>query len=173
LLWTESKVSFAGRFWQLDGETMEPKPFQKPHPPIWFGANAPAALRRGVRHGDGFFGAGSTTTAVFAEQVAIVREELERQHRDPARFPIVKRVYINLDDDAEHARSRMADGLVRIYGEFGRRLEPVAVAGPPDVCIAALREVAAAGAEMILLNTVVDQAEQMERLAAEVTPHVL
>src|SRR5207244_1234139 len=37
-LWTESRVTFDGRFWQLKGAAMEPKPFQKPHPPIWFGA---------------------------------------------------------------------------------------------------------------------------------------
>ena len=62
--------------------------------------------------------------------------------------------------------------LVRIYGDFGRQLEPVAVTGPPDACASGLREVAAAGAEMILLNTVFDQTEQMERLAAEVITQV-
>ena len=55
-LWTEPQVTFAGRFWQLDGAAMEPKPFQKPAPPVWFGANQPPALRRAVRLGDGFFG---------------------------------------------------------------------------------------------------------------------
>ena len=33
-LWTEPRVTFEGRFWQLDGAAMEPKPFQKPNPPI-------------------------------------------------------------------------------------------------------------------------------------------
>src|SRR3984957_19761319 len=36
-LWTESRVTFDGEFWQLDGAAMEPKPFQKPFPPVWFG----------------------------------------------------------------------------------------------------------------------------------------
>ena len=171
-LWTEPTVTFDGRFWRLDGETMEPKPFQKPYPPIWFGGSAPTALRRAVRHGDGFFGAGSTTTAAFAEQVSTVRYELEQHERDPGSFRIAKRVYIAVDDDAAQARQRMAAGLVRIYGDFGHQLEPVAVTGSPDACTAGLREVAEAGAEMILLNTVFDQTEQMERLAAEVMPHV-
>jgi len=35
-----------------------------------------------------------------------------------------------------------------------------------------LRQVVAAGAERILLNPLFDQAEQMERLAGEVMPHV-
>ncbi|GDY32275.1 hypothetical protein GTS_39080 [Gandjariella thermophila] len=47
-----------------------------------------------------------------------------------------------------------------------------AVAGTPDDCVRGLREVAEAGAEMILLNPLFDEAEQMERLAAEVLPHL-
>ena len=111
-------VTFDGRFWQLDGAAMEPKPFQKPHPPLWFGGSAPAALRRAVRHGDGFFGAGSSTTAEFAEQVPIVREALAEHGRDPASFRIAKRVYIAVDDDAERARAahgrRLGRGLRRL-----------------------------------------------------------
>jgi probable F420-dependent oxidoreductase len=172
-LWTEPRVTFDGRFWQLDGAAMEPKPFQKPHPPIWIGGSHPAAVRRAVRHGDGFLGAGSTTTAQFAEQVRIVRAALEEQGRDPAGFRIAKRVYVSLDDDADIARQRMAAALDRLYGYFGLPdLTPVAVYGPPDACVRGLREVAAAGAELILLTSLFDETEQMERLATEVVPHV-
>jgi probable F420-dependent oxidoreductase len=169
-LWTEPRVTFEGRFWQLDGAAMEPKPFQKPNPPIWFGANHPAALRRAVRYGDGFFGAGSTTTAQFAEQVRIVREALAEAGRDPASFRIAKRIYIAVDDDAECARQHVAASLVRLYGDFGRSLEPAAVSGPPDACVEGVREVAEAGAELILFTPFFNEAEQMERLAAEVAP---
>lgn len=62
-MWTESRVNFDGRFWQLNDAAMEPKPFQKPHPPIWFGGGHPDALRRAARLADGFIGAGSSTTA--------------------------------------------------------------------------------------------------------------
>ena len=48
----------------------------------------------------------------------------------------------------------------------------MAVYGPPDTVAAGLRAVAAAGAEMIQLNTMFDHAAQMERLAAEVLPQV-
>jgi len=43
-LWTEPRVDFDGRFWQLKDAAMEPKPFQKPHPPIWFGASHPVRM---------------------------------------------------------------------------------------------------------------------------------
>jgi probable F420-dependent oxidoreductase len=170
-LWTEPRVTFDGRFWQLKDAAMEPKPFQKPHPPIWFGANHPDALRRAVRHGDGFFGAGSSTTTQFAGQVPIVRQALAEAGRDPAGFGIAKRVYIAVDDDAQRAHQRIAASLHRLYGYFGLSgLEAVAVYGPPHACVRGLREVAEAGAELILLTPLFDEAEQMERLAAEVVP---
>lgn len=172
-LWTEPQVTFEGRFWQLEGAAMEPRPFQKPHPPIWFGANHPAALRRAVEYGDGFFGAGSTTTARFAEQVPIVRQALADAGRDPAAFRIAKRIYIVVDDDPKRARDLVNEGLHQLYGPtMGRAVEPVAVSGPPEACVEGARQVAEAGAELILFSTFFDQSEQMERLAAEVVPHL-
>jgi alkanesulfonate monooxygenase SsuD/methylene tetrahydromethanopterin reductase-like flavin-dependent oxidoreductase (luciferase family) len=145
-LWTEPRVNFTGRFWQLDGAAMEPKPFQKP---------------------------GSQTTAQFAQQVQIVRDELAQQHRDPAGFSLGKRVYIAVDDDPGRAHDRMAAALDRLYGSFGLRdMTPVSVFGPPDACVRGLRDVAAAGAELILVNPLFDDEEQMERLAGEVIPQL-
>jgi probable F420-dependent oxidoreductase len=171
-LWTEPRVDFDGRFWQLEGAGMEPKPFQKPHPPLWFGGSHPNALRRSVRYGDGFFGAGSSTTAQFAQQVPVVREALAEGGRDPSTFGIAKRVYVVVDEDAERARQRADAALVDIYGDFGRSLSPVVVSGPPEACAAGVRDVVAAGAGLILFTPFFDQTEQMERLAAEVIPQV-
>jgi alkanesulfonate monooxygenase SsuD/methylene tetrahydromethanopterin reductase-like flavin-dependent oxidoreductase (luciferase family) len=166
-------VDFDGRFWQLAGAAMEPKPVQQPHPPVWIGANRPSALRRAAEVADGFFGAGSSTTATFAEQVPVVRAALADAGRDPANFRIAKRVYIAVDDDGDRARQQAANLLNHIYASFGRTdMESVAVYGPPDACAAGLRDVAAAGAELILLHPVSDDAEQMERLAGEVLPAV-
>jgi len=41
LLWTRSRVDFDGRHYRLQGAIAEPKPVQRPHPPIWIGANGP------------------------------------------------------------------------------------------------------------------------------------
>jgi probable F420-dependent oxidoreductase len=171
-LWTEPEVHFDGRFWQLAGLAQEPKPVQRPAPPLWFGGSHPAALRRAVRLGDGFFGAGSQTTAQFAEQVPLVRRALEEAGRDDG-FRIAKRVYVAVDDDPGRARERMAAALHDLYAVFGAGdLSPVAVTGRPADCVAGLQAVADAGAEMILLHPLFDEADQMERLAAEVMPSV-
>jgi probable F420-dependent oxidoreductase len=171
-LWTQPRVTFDGEFWQLTDAAMEPKPAQKPHPPIWFGANTEPALRRAVRLGDGFFGAGSSSAASFAANVAIVRQALAEAGRAPDSFGIAKRIYIAVDDDAGRARVRMNDAMERIYGRRVPSIEAAAVAGTAADCIREVSAVAAAGAELILFTTVFDQPEQMERLAAEVMPYV-
>jgi alkanesulfonate monooxygenase SsuD/methylene tetrahydromethanopterin reductase-like flavin-dependent oxidoreductase (luciferase family) len=164
--WTEPRITFSGRFWQLDGASMEPKPFQKPYPPLWIGANHPAAVRRALRYGNGFFGAGSSTTAQFAQQVHVLREALAESQQDFSTFQIAKRVYIAVDDNVTRAHERVDAGLKQIYGSSG--MTAVAVYGPPSACIKGLREVAEAGAELIQLHPLFDESEQMERLSAEV-----
>ncbi|HTU95185.1 MAG TPA: LLM class flavin-dependent oxidoreductase [Solirubrobacteraceae bacterium] len=166
--WTEPVIDFDGHWWKLQGATMEPKPVQKPYPPLWFGGSAPAGMRRAVRHADGFMGAGSQTPAQFAEQVTIVREELRAQGRDPGTFRIGKRVYVYVDDDAARGHRRLDEALTEHYGRSG--WSEHILAGPPETCVAGIRRVADAGAELILLNSLVDDAEQLERLAAEVIP---
>jgi probable F420-dependent oxidoreductase len=166
--WTESEINFDGRLWKLEGASMEPKPVQQPYPPVWFGGSAPAGMRRAVRSGDGFMGAGSQTTAQFAEQVKVVRHELSAQGRLPDTFRIGKRVYVHVEDDAARGRRRLEDALSQHYGRGGWSEQ--ILAGPAEECIAGIRAVADAGAELILLNPLVDEAQQLERLALEVVP---
>src|SRR2546422_5473771 len=80
-------------------------------------------------------------------------------------------VYIAVDEDTDRARRRLGESLQRFCPFFqSHHLEAFPVYGPPDACVRGLREVAEAGAELILLNPVFDEAEQMERLVAEVMP---
>jgi alkanesulfonate monooxygenase SsuD/methylene tetrahydromethanopterin reductase-like flavin-dependent oxidoreductase (luciferase family) len=171
-LWTEPLVTFDGEFWQLKDAPMEPKPFQKPYPPLWFGGASEPALRRAVRLGDGFFGAGSSPADKFAEQVQIVRTALAEAARPAESFPIAKRVYIAIDDDPERARKRINAALERIYGHRVPAIEAAAIAGTAADCIREVNLVAAAGAELILFTALFDQREQMELLAADVIPQV-
>lgn len=170
-LWTEPRVTFQGEFYRLDGIPMEPKPLQRPHPRLWFGAHDERALRRAVALGDAFMGAGSLSTARFAGEVRLLRRLLEEAGRDPASFPVAKRVYIAVDRDRARAAKRLADW----FGAFYRRpalAEEVSVWGGPDECADGLRAVLAAGAGWLMLNPVFDELEQAEILAAEVAPAI-
>src|SRR6201996_9162975 len=174
-LWTAPSVTFDGEFFQLAGARMEPKPFQKPYPRLWFGGAAETAVRRGVRLCDGFFGAGSSTTSAFASQVGVVRSALAGAGRKEGfgkgEFPIAKRVYIGIDSsDGGRARERMNEALAGTYGQRVPAIEAAAVTGTAAECAAGVRAVIDAGAEMILFTPLWDLAEHMEQVAAEVIP---
>ena len=168
-LWTESRVTFDGRFWKLTDAAMEPKPVQKPHPPIWFGAHHPNALRRAVELGDGFIGAGSASTAKFIDEVRTLRGLLAGAGRDPATFGVGKRVYIAIDEDRARAGKRLAEWFAAFYGnaELAAR---VAVWGGPAECVEGLREIVEGGARFLMLNSVFDELDQLERFASEIAP---
>lgn len=171
-LWTQDHVDHDGEFWQLSNASMAPKPFQKPHPPLWFGGSGPAALQRAVTHGTGFFGAGSMPTAKFAGQVRFVRTALADAGRAVEDFSIAKRVYVAVDSDAGRARERINTELARLYGRVSADVEAAAIAGTPDDCVRELRDVIDAGAELVLFTPLFDQAEHAERLATEIIPRL-
>lgn len=54
-LWTKDSPEFAGRYVSFKDVAFEPKPVQKPHPPVWFGGDAPAVLRRTARYATGWW----------------------------------------------------------------------------------------------------------------------
>ena len=170
-LWTQERAEFDGELWKLEGVPMSPKPIQKPHPPLWFGGRHPDGLRRVARLADGFMGAGSTTTDQFREHVQTIRAELERGGRDPLSFPIAKRVYVALDDDAERAERRLREWFGAWYGraEMG---SAVSVWGSVEACAEGLMEVVEAGAGSLMLNPVFDYEDHLESLASEIAPRL-
>ncbi len=62
-LWTQEVPSHAGKFARFADVRFEPKPAQRPHPPIVIGGQVEAALRRAARHGDGWYGYALTVAA--------------------------------------------------------------------------------------------------------------
>ena len=170
-LWTEENFTFEGKFWQIEKASLLPRPFQKPHPPVWFGANSPAALKRAVKHGSGFIGAGSSSSGDFKSKVQTVLSALAEAKKGSADFIIGKRVYLAVDRDRERAAKRLREWFGLFYGQADLA-DRVAVWGSAEECVERLREIVAAGARLLLLNPVFDMMEQMEVLASEVVPRL-
>ena len=170
-LWSQETVDFDGRFWQLEGAWIAPRPAQQPLP-IWFGGRHPDQLRRAVDHGDGWIGAGSTTTAQFSEHVRIVQRRMDETGRDPASFPIAKRVYVALDDDRARAERRLRDWFGVRYAPRPQLGSQVSVWGSAAQCVEGLQAVLDAGAQMLMLNHAFDHVEHLDALAEEVVPHL-
>jgi len=163
-LWAPGEAGYDGELYRFGGVVLEPKPVQRPGPPLWMGGGVPAALRRAARLADGWIGSGSSSIDDFVEQSATVVRELEAAGRERAAFPIAKRVYIAVEDDAAVAHDRLSAVLDAMYGMPGLGAR-VGVAGPPEHCAAQLRRLADAGAEELVLAPVYGHRAQLDRLA--------
>jgi len=170
-LWTQPTATFAGEYWQLAGVAQEPKPVQRPHPPLWFGAREPAALRRAVRLGNGWMGAGSSSNADFKAQATSIRGFLDDAKRDPATFTVSKRVYIAIDANKSRAEERLRTWFGIRYGRADMASR-VAVWGGANECLDRLAELVASGAEHLLLNSAFDHMEHLDLFAQDIIPHL-
>ena len=170
-LWEQPKAIYSGDFWTLNGQQMEPKPIQKPHPPVLFGGRHPDSMKRAVRYADGWIGAGSASTDEFKRQVSTLRDLLDAAGRDHSTFPISKRVYVAIDNNEDRAERRLREWFGPQYGnpDLGSQ---VTVWGSTSRCVEGLAEVVEAGAEMLVLNSAFDFMEQMEALHRDVIPQL-
>lgn len=83
LLWSEPRATFAGRYYQLKDAIAEPKPVQRPHPPIWIGSKGERMLRLTARHADVWH----SNAPTFEESVALSKRldaELTKRKREPS-----------------------------------------------------------------------------------------
>jgi len=98
LLWSEHSPRFNGQYTKIEGIVLEPKPVQKPHPPIWVGGEGPAALRRAARIGNAWYPIGSNnahlldTLPRLKAGIAKLRKATSDAGRDPASVEVAFRV---------------------------------------------------------------------------------
>jgi alkanesulfonate monooxygenase SsuD/methylene tetrahydromethanopterin reductase-like flavin-dependent oxidoreductase (luciferase family) len=101
-----------GKFYSFGPVKFEPKPVQKPHPPIVFGGETPAALRRAAALGDGWYGVNHSPESA-AQRVGELRRLLAEAGRKDAPFEMtVSCGYPNLT--REQVRAYAESGIDRI-----------------------------------------------------------
>ena len=163
-LWTQSSVSYQGRFYHLDGATMNPKPVQKPHPPLWMGVGHPNALRRAAVLSDGWMGSGGSSIAEFGRSVPLLKEALCAAGRDPEKFPISKRVFMAVDEKPERARAALLRWFTEVYHDPDGT-DASGIWGTPEQVREKLEALVGMGANHLMLNPVFRYAEQLEAVA--------
>ena len=93
-LWTEERPAYRGKHVNFADVIFEPKPIQKPHPPIWVGGESPAALRRTIRLGDAWYPGNNSQTKPLdtpdrlRAAIAELKRLAEKARRDPASIAI-------------------------------------------------------------------------------------
>ena len=82
-LWTQERTNFDGRYYKLADAIANPKPVQRPYPPIWIGASGPTTLKLVARHADVWNIAGGEPDKV-EELTAMLVEACGAVGRDPS-----------------------------------------------------------------------------------------
>jgi probable F420-dependent oxidoreductase len=110
-LWTEDVVEHHGEFYDFEPVMFEPKPVQKPHPPLVIGGESDRALRRAARACDGWIGMAHTPESVRAQTDKLRRYEVEEGRADR---PVEVTVMGSVDTaaDVERWESAGVDRLI-------------------------------------------------------------
>lgn len=158
-LWTEDHVSFAGSEFHLKDVTIDPKPLQKPRPPIWLAANSDPAVIRAARISDGWMIGPHSAIDELERQVILCRKSWNEAGKAgrPA-VPIIRETFVAKThrEAVEKARPCLEQLYRAIYvkwkqneamsdpGElswaFDRLAEGRFILGSPEECVDQIRE---------------------------------
>ena len=172
-LWRDTPASFEGRFSRFDRVSVDPKPIQRPGPPIWIGGRSDAALVRAARQGDGWMSY-VVHAERYARSVARIREEAGRAGRDLGGFVNAHLAFVTIGDDYDKARDTWVRLLSKRYAQdFGPLAKKYGIIGTAAQCAEQLERFIDAGCACFVMNPICDNEHterQFEQIAAEILP---
>jgi probable F420-dependent oxidoreductase len=126
-LWTDDVVAHEGEFYRVPAARQDPKPVQRPHPPVLLGGTAPGALRRAGRLTDGWVSSSRADLDRIGESIDLVRAGAAEAGRDPAALRFVCRGVVKVGP-----RTGRLSGS---YSEIAADLEAVAAQGITELFV--------------------------------------
>jgi probable F420-dependent oxidoreductase len=137
-IWTQAEAAYHGALVRFDAMIANPKPVQRPHPPVLVGGAFPYSARRAIRYGDGWLPSTGGSRTHLQEEIPRFRQMAAEAGRDPASLPITA-WYPPRDID-----------LLRGYHALG--VERVVFSVPSDPAAEVLPHLDAIGALMAALR---------------------
>jgi alkanesulfonate monooxygenase SsuD/methylene tetrahydromethanopterin reductase-like flavin-dependent oxidoreductase (luciferase family) len=157
---------FEGEFYSTGGVLLEPRPLQRPRPPIWVASwGSPAGLRRVARLGDGWLASAyNTTPERFRQGLDRLAGELRRAGRAPASFPsAIATTWLHVTEDRAAAERLLGEVLAPMLHRPAEELRaaPLLV-GPAALCAERLAAFVAAGVRRIFVWPLGHETRQLE-----------
>jgi len=121
-LWSEDEVTFHGRFFQLDGVTIAPKPLQQPRPPILIGADTVTTVAKVPEVADHWIASRRHSKAFLREAVPVYKAALE-QNGKPFKGLFIFRD-LCIADSSKEAENRVRGAYERQYQHYHREGQP-------------------------------------------------
>ena len=170
-LWTEDNVNHKGRFFNVANLTLGPRPVQKPHPPIWTGGSAEAALKRAGAWANGFI-SGSSAIADFAATWNKIASYAAAAGRNPNEITKASLAFMAINDDKAKAVKTIEDYRMRYYGRLRGAIEPVSIVGAPAQCIEKIHYFFSKGIDTLIIGVADPDPRQLDVFGEKVLPVV-
>ena len=161
-LWTNDAPAYRGRHVAFDNILFRPKPVQKPHPPIWIGGESEPAMRRAIKHGNGWYPASSNpanrldTAARVASAIENFKGMAAKAGRDAKSIALAHVVLWPVNWEAEAAISGGRRTMTGTSAEILDDVATMAKSGVGDICLS------------FHGTTVAEIVARMERFAGEI-----
>jgi len=151
-LWTQEVSNYRGKYYTLNGAELEPKPLQKPHPPIVIGGIGENMLKLIAEHADGW-NAFFLTEKEFVSKSEILEGYCEEIGRDPSDIEVSHHCHIFISND-----QREIDRNIEIFRgrQTPEKFKEVNLIGTPDEIVERIEKYKEAGVvrlQLVFLDT--------------------
>jgi probable F420-dependent oxidoreductase len=119
-LWSDEVVKFTGDFYEIPPSRFDPKPVQRPNPPLLLGGNVPAAWRRAGRLGDGWLGGSMADLTRLDAVIGTVKQAAGEAGRDRDSLRFVCRGVVRVRPPGAPDRKPLVGSLDEIRGDLDR-----------------------------------------------------
>jgi probable F420-dependent oxidoreductase len=170
-LWTEENVTHKGKFFTVENLTVGPRPVQQPHPPIWTGGSAEAALKRAGTWADGFI-SGSSAIVDFHVTWDKIASYAAAAGRDPNQIEKASLAFMAIDDDKATAVKTIENYTMRYYGRLRGDVEPVSIVGSAAQCAEKIDYFFSKGIDTLIIGVADPDPRQLDLFGEKVLPKV-
>jgi len=170
-LWTEDNVTHKGRFFNVENISIGPRPIQKPHPPIWTGGSAEAALKRAGTWADGFI-CGSSAIPDFPTTWEKVSGYAKAAGRDPNKIAKAGLTFMAINDDQAKAVKTVEDYVMRYYGRLRADVANTSLVGTSAAIIDRIGDFLSKGLDTLIIGLADPDPRQLDLFGEKVLPRL-
>jgi alkanesulfonate monooxygenase SsuD/methylene tetrahydromethanopterin reductase-like flavin-dependent oxidoreductase (luciferase family) len=180
-MWTENHITYNSEHFQISDYTLQPKPHQRPHPPIYVGGGSRRAFRRLAEHADGWIAPSAMTAEDLAQGVQVLTDYW-RQGGRAGRPRVVAELNMAIgtsvsesqkEVEAWHASFHRQSRMPILSGSNAPTVVRSGAIGPAELGVEMIRDLVAAGADEVMCRFIAfDWQEQFALLARDILPHV-
>ena len=176
-LWNEKgepdsqSLNYDGKYYRLKGASIQPRPYQKPHPPIMIASwGSEQGLRRVAKYGDGWMASAyNITPAKFSEKWKLLLNYRREMNKDVEQFEnSLMTMFGYIDNDKETVQSMVKNVLSPALGRPSDELNNLLLFGSSDECIKKISLLYESGVKRIHFWPINNYLQQIEIFYKEI-----